>query len=144
MSAELVLVFPGIVLHFSILSFFRYISISMLLQIRHFIYTYLLDFIVCSISFFGVIFYFISFRMTYPSTIPNLTLISSLDQEQKQLYDLIEEEGIIHITLDSSTGFRNLQHLQRFAFTNNDVPIVDLHPSHVVNTQQEAQARHHM
>ena len=111
----------------------------MLLQIRHFIYTYLLDFIVCSISFFGVIFYVASFRMTYPSTIPNLTLISSSDQEQKQLYDLIEKEGIIHITPDSSTGFRNLQHLQRFAFTNNDVPIIDLHPSHVLNTQQETQ-----
>ena len=107
-------------------------------QIRYFFQNYILDIIVCSISFFCIIFYIQSFRMAYPSKIPNLDLISASDNIHINLYDLIASEGIIHITIGSTTGFRNLQNLQRFAFSNKDISIIDLYPaSHVPNSQNE-------
>ena len=112
-----------------------------MLRIRLFLQMYILDIILCGISFFGVILYILSFRMTYPSKIPNLDLISSSDMSHINLYDLIESEGMIHITIGSTTGFRNLQNLQRFAFTNKDISIIDLYPVSQVHNSQNEQFR---
>ena len=62
--------------------------------------------------------------------IPSFKIFSTKTTTKKvyNLLELTQKETLIHISYTSTTGFRNKQQLQRFAFTNKDIEIIDIFP----------------
>ena len=99
-------------------------------QYSHFFQIYRVDLILSCFSLVGVIFYILHFTTPYPSKLPSFEIFSTR-QTTERAYNLLEitkKETLIHISYTSTTGFRNKQQLQRFAFTNKDVEIIDIFP----------------
>ena len=98
---------------------------------------YQLDIILSCTTIFCVCLYIITFTTTYPSSFPNITL-QSTKQETIHLYDISKEETLLQLSYSASADIvRNNQHLQRFAFTNKDVKIIDISLSQELSLQNQ-------